>query len=221
MEEKKDTTAYDQTKGLQKHYVELFSKDTNASFVYKKTERFSTAIYLVSNLMSDNEPLKWQVRKVAMSLMSTVAPLVDDKVAERHQSLNKLTLCLIETLSLFEIGHRAHLISDMNFTILKKEFLSFIADSHKSPLQAGGNGISFSEDFFAVSQSAVAPETLSVVRPSNTDSLFTPEKRQVVIKDTKQDMSFMPQKQSRPKPEAVVKIRISLHGSVVVMALSV
>ena len=43
--------------------ISFFEKDRDFVFVYKKTEKLASAVYMVTNLFSENEPMKWILRK--------------------------------------------------------------------------------------------------------------------------------------------------------------
>lgn len=103
------------------------------TYLYKKTEKLVSALYLVSNFLSDKEPIKWQLRELGMDLL-----LEDLSV-----------ISLKQTLSLLQVAHIAGLISEMNFNILKFEFEALIQrleQIEKDSLK----GHVLSEDFFTV-----------------------------------------------------------------------
>ena len=100
--------------------VKLFEKDNFFLFVYKKTERIVSALYLTSNLFSDSEPIKWQVRKVGVEVISRVLSLTTSPLSKSEIVLN-INSSLLKLLSLIDISFHAGFISEMNFTILKNE----------------------------------------------------------------------------------------------------
>lgn len=181
MDNQKSTTTYSDSASQQKHQIELISKDNQAIFVYKKTERFSTAIYLVSNLMSDNEPLKWQLRTQAMSLMPIAGTLAVSTVSDKFTAIKKLTLSMIEILSLFEVAYKSQLMSDMNFKLLRRELMVFISEISKPSLGLSTSGVSFDTDFFTLPEMASESTQHSSV-PQNEKVFGAP--RQYRIKDT-------------------------------------
>jgi len=97
--------------------ISFFNKNENFVFVYKKTEKLVTAIYLVTNLFDSNEPMKWQLRKKGQELLSSMLN------NERDGSKTKI----LEVVSFLEICSRSGLVSAMNFSILKQEFTSLIS----------------------------------------------------------------------------------------------
>ena len=40
----------------------VFDGDEYMVFLYKKTERLTTALYMITNLFTESEPLKWTLR---------------------------------------------------------------------------------------------------------------------------------------------------------------
>lgn len=178
MENQKDTTSYPTNSQSGRHQIELISKDNQVVFAYKKTERFSTAIYMVSNLMSDNEPLKWQLRTQAMSLMPIAGSLVMQDVSEKINAIKKLTLAMIEILSLFEVAYKSQLMSEMNFKLLRKELMFFISEMSKPGVVGSTSGVIFDSDFFAIAHT----ESSGVAR-TTSDTAKSGE-RANPIKDT-------------------------------------
>ena len=51
------------------------SKQEYGTLVAKKSERLVTALYLVTDLMTDNEPIKHGLRKNAVALLSSMNSL--------------------------------------------------------------------------------------------------------------------------------------------------
>jgi DNA-binding transcriptional ArsR family regulator len=182
MDTQKDTTQYPATGVHTKHQIELISKDNQAIFVYKKTERFSTAIYLVSNLMSDNEPLKWQLRTQTMSLMPIAGTLAISTISDKFNAIKKLTVSMIEILSLFEVAYKSQLMSEMNFKLLRKELVVFISEMSKPSLNLSTSGVSFDPEFFNLPHATFegTQNTLDTQKEKPRSSV-----RKNTIKDTK------------------------------------
>lgn len=88
-------------------------------FLYKKVERIVTAVYLITNLISPEESLKWQLRHSALSLIGELLPLKDTK-RSFHVEVRVVPI-ISELLSLLDIGRAAELISPMNAELLTGE----------------------------------------------------------------------------------------------------
>lgn len=96
-------------------------KDNSFTFLYKKTEKISTAIYLVTNLMNTEEPLKWSLRKTSLGLLESVMSLSNKTMSSRDKCLRDISKKLFEIISLYSISFRSGFISDMNYRIVDNE----------------------------------------------------------------------------------------------------
>lgn len=100
------------------------SKQEYGTLVAKKSERLVTALYLVTDLMSDNEPIKHGLRKNAVALLSSMNALaqldVKDRVIEFKMSLKAVT----EIISLLHVSVTTGIVSEMNGQLLMDGFRS-------------------------------------------------------------------------------------------------
>ena len=90
----------------------------------KKCERLATAIYLVTNFLSDTEPMKPRLRMLSLELVRDASLVKNGSQTVEANVLEALRANILETLSLFELAFIAGLVSEMNFTILKREYAS-------------------------------------------------------------------------------------------------
>lgn len=90
----------------------------------KKCERIATAIYLVTNFLSDTEPMKARLRTLSLGLVRDASSLKSGIRGVEANVLEEILENISETLSLFELAFVAGLVSEMNFTILKREYAS-------------------------------------------------------------------------------------------------
>jgi len=109
-------------------FKHLGNSDRNFVFQYKKTEKILAALYLVTNFLSSDEPLRWQLREIGLSILSNVMSLKDALPSQKDFLCNAIKTAVFEMISLLEIAHFAGFISKMNFEILKKELI-FLLDS--------------------------------------------------------------------------------------------
>jgi len=113
----------------------------NTSYFYKKTEKLVSAIYLLSNFISDKEPLKWKLREAGLELLS-------QGLSDRLEQGNSL---LKTILSLLQVSYISRMISEMNYNILKYEFEALIqmveTQDKKNDIK---QGIIFPEHFFDI-----------------------------------------------------------------------
>ncbi|MCR4330889.1 MAG: hypothetical protein NUV49_03355, partial [Patescibacteria group bacterium] len=92
------------------------------SFVVKRTAKLSSALYLVTNLISDTEPIKWKLRERTLSLLSDMTSLRYKFASEKMRFFSETQAGVMDILALLEVGHAGGLISEMNFQILKYEY---------------------------------------------------------------------------------------------------
>ncbi|MEK7586923.1 MAG: DeoR family transcriptional regulator [Patescibacteria group bacterium] len=98
--------------------------DLKDSKIKDKTEKLTSALYLVTGLISDQEPIKWQLREKSLRLLSDISRMV--KQAEGFSKTvvlpDTLTDNLSEMITLFDLALASNLFSNMNFSILKREY---------------------------------------------------------------------------------------------------
>jgi hypothetical protein len=137
--------------------LKLFNADNYLVFIYKKTQALINAIYLVTNLFPEAEPLKWAIRGKAVSLLEDILSLPTKTFSERKNVLARFTAKVLEIISLCEISSASALMSAMNFRILQKEFENLIdlIEKHEEPYQGGSNFV-LDEALFKI------PEQLAV-----------------------------------------------------------
>lgn len=115
---------------------------------YSKTNKLVTALYMVTDIMDKEEPLRNKLRALGVNIISdTHSPL--------RTSINKN---IDEVLSLLDIACTVGMISEMNSSILKKEFNQLkqsVLDSGQAQLSSGPVSLAdfFGKDTDAVSES--------------------------------------------------------------------
>lgn len=118
-------------------------------FVLKKVEKLSSAVYLVTALINDGEPLKKKIRELSISIVSDIAKSRNYKNKKEDVFL-KINDQIAEIMSFIEIGMMAGIISQMNCGILKKEYenLSAIIEKNSQNNIAPSQEIFFGKRFF-------------------------------------------------------------------------
>lgn len=111
------------------------------TYLYKKTEKLVSALYLLTSFISDKEPVKWQLREAGLKLLAQNLSLSDKPV----QGVHLITLIL----SFLEASYLGGIISEMNHNILKYEFESLIKMVDVEETQRMKGAI-LSEQFFIV-----------------------------------------------------------------------
>ena len=141
-----------QTTGKYVDPIDFFSKDESFIFVYKKTEKLATALYMITNLFSDSEPMKWTLRTKVSNLLSFIISFKDILKSNEEEFSHEVKTKVLEIISLLEVGFRSGLVSSMNFSILKTEFINmvnFLSNFKKSST----HHMDLKENFFEVPKS--------------------------------------------------------------------
>ncbi len=107
-----------------------FNQGSFYSKFSNKINKLITALYMVTDIMDREEPLRGKLRSLGVNVIS-------DTHAITSHTDKKIT----EILSFLEIASVVGMISEMNFSILKKEFTELrqsIEESNRSSLLFGG-----------------------------------------------------------------------------------
>ena len=95
--------------------------DTFMSFISKKTEQIATALYLVSDTIETEDPIRHRIREKAVDIVSVGKSLDLLSAVEKHFEFHELKSMLAEVTSLLSIAHIVGDISEMNKRILAGE----------------------------------------------------------------------------------------------------
>ena len=103
-----------------------FSDGTN---VVKKTEKIVTAIYLISGLLPENDPLKISLRSQALNFLSFINSIFDPVLSNNVKFVTETASLKIENLlSLINVAFFSGYVSEMNFNIIKNELEWFMSE---------------------------------------------------------------------------------------------
>ncbi|MEX0930211.1 MAG: hypothetical protein WDZ79_00890 [Candidatus Paceibacterota bacterium] len=94
--------------------------DSSFVFLYKKTEKIAAALYLVTDLLDHEEPLRWSLRQKVTALLDQLVSLrnVTDARAGVKNACQNLLIDLVTQLN---VAASAGLISQMNGSVLARE----------------------------------------------------------------------------------------------------
>ncbi len=133
--------------------VDILKDDQYLLFLFKKTERISSAIYILTSLISDEEPLKWELRNASLQLLKDTLSFKQRITVISTEFTSGALSTLATTLSLFDLAYVSDLISPMNFAVMKRELQTL-----QSSIEAQGrSGTALShphieETFFGLSK---------------------------------------------------------------------
>jgi hypothetical protein len=143
MENKKDTNLDILGKG---HMLEsALNRDTTKLFLLKKTQKIVSAIYLVTSLIKDIEPVRGSLRSAADELLKDTVRTVTF-LSKDTELLKKIERDLLEIISFLGVAKVATLVSEMNAEILEREVLNL----HQNIIDADSSSPIISSNFFTV-----------------------------------------------------------------------
>lgn len=90
--------------------------------VSDKAEKLSTALYMVTDSLEDNEPIKFETRKLALDFIETTKILAHISSIERGFAIDDSLFVLDHIISLINLASSVSLVSSMNSSILLNEF---------------------------------------------------------------------------------------------------
>ncbi len=94
--------------------------------LYNRAYRLVAAIFIVLNLIEENNVIKVRIKELSLKIVSLSVSLKDSENGALAKSLNDLEKCVLELISLLEIASMSGLISEMNGSVLKSEFELFL-----------------------------------------------------------------------------------------------
>ena len=131
----------------------VFSYSANATFIYKKTEKLVVAVSLVAGLVKDNHALSGALVSKTLELLSIVSScLLPSSVTSidvrRNAALRSLAL-IAEISTLCDVGHYSKQMTEMNATLLKREFALLYKTISEEIVGQSDREMYFTKDFFA------------------------------------------------------------------------
>jgi hypothetical protein len=127
----------------------FFSAEDYLIYIFKKTEKITAALYLVSGLLKDDEPMKWELRDRGMDLLTSSFTASSTMPGDKNAVIQSLFTAALETMSLLNVARISNLITEMNHTLLIREIDNVVAMLRDRLAQNAENaGYILSESFF-------------------------------------------------------------------------
>jgi hypothetical protein len=200
--------------------------------IAKKSEKLVTALYLVTDLMVDNEPIKHGLRKNGVALLTSMNALaqldVKDRVLELKMSLKAVT----EITSLLHVSVTTGIVSRMNGELLMDGFRSLqLVLEKKQPIfskemlhvedeEQLDNETSFSSAVTSTSYDVLTPLSLARLHESKEDLRRTQEslrQSQLLAKIEGKGHQYEPQvrdkeEEIKDRVQSQTPVRASTHS---------
>ena len=124
------------------------------SFTYKKTEKITSALYLVTGLIKDTDPIKWELREKGVGLLASALSMNGAEPRDRNNDIHTFFSISFEILSLLAVAHTAGVISEMNHSVIKNEIEAVAALLRAKTFEdAARAGYVLSDSFFKTESS--------------------------------------------------------------------
>ncbi len=107
----------------------------NKSFNVLKIEKLSRAVYLVTDFMSDREPLKWELRQLALDTISLLPG------GENNNQSDGLIQLIQKIIALIDLSLATGGVSQMNFALLRKEYSNLLGLLESESLKSLNQGL--------------------------------------------------------------------------------
>ncbi len=104
--------------------LEQIPVSRGVSFVIRKTEKLTTALYMVTDIMSEKDPMKWKVREIGVDILSDITVSANASPSERMSVFRNVMRKIERVVSFLDIAQSAQMMSEMNASVLKKEYLA-------------------------------------------------------------------------------------------------
>ncbi|MES2059910.1 MAG: hypothetical protein V4438_02690 [Patescibacteria group bacterium] len=121
-------------------------------YIFRKISKVSEAVYIVTDMVKDAEPIKWSLREVASESVSLKHFLSERSV------FNAVERMLLELEGLLDLAHRVRVLSDMNAILIQNEIRKIVAEIKESS-KGGGYESLVSPLFFEVPKPAPKEES--------------------------------------------------------------
>ena len=127
----------------------FFSSEDYLVYIFKKTEKITSALYLISGLLKDDEPIKWELRDHGIDLLSSSFTASSSVPGDKNSVIQSLFTAALETISLLNVARISNLISEMNHKLLVHEIDNIVGMLRDRLAQNAENaGYVLSEAFF-------------------------------------------------------------------------
>lgn len=91
-----------------------------------KIKKLTGALYRVTDLFPDKEPLKWVLRNKAASIYENLVILNLNSLKNKNEIIDETFFLISQIVEIFDLVSESFFISGINFKILKKEYMGLM-----------------------------------------------------------------------------------------------
>ncbi|MBU2109427.1 hypothetical protein KKB71_00490, partial [Patescibacteria group bacterium] len=91
-------------------------------YITNRIKKLTEALYRVTDLYPDQEPLKWALRENAVYLYNNLMSITDMSDRKLRYNFKEVLSSLSQIINKLDLASLGGFISDINFEIIKKEY---------------------------------------------------------------------------------------------------
>lgn len=126
----KKNNPHDGVDGNSTEFFQSKEKDNAIEYLSERAKKLTAVVYIVTNLIPQNDPLRLFIRKFSIKLLSLMRVSTDRNILA-EVSAESAILCR-KIVEMTEIAFFSGYISEMNYSVLKTEFDIFINEISNS-----------------------------------------------------------------------------------------
>lgn len=151
MEDKKDNhKGHNEQNIIRSAHSIVFGNNHFHAFIFKKTEKLVSALYLVTSFVPENEPMRITLREKSLYLLSDTMSLRTLSHKLLPPAISTVVATILEITALLEIGKDSGYVSEMNASVLKEEYLALGTMLKRKGSGITPQGIEITEEILAV-----------------------------------------------------------------------
>jgi hypothetical protein len=149
----------------------LFAGDSYGLFVFQKTDKLVKAIYLLTGLMSDKEPMRERTRALANKMLENALAMSERIWGEEIYQKNLLS-AISEVSVLFDIAENTKMMSKMNHQIITSELQKLADFLVTSSANYSSAKIAFEPNLFDGNYNYVPEQTFESILPLQNQNII-------------------------------------------------
>ncbi|MES3004927.1 MAG: DeoR family transcriptional regulator [Patescibacteria group bacterium] len=149
-----------------KEIISFFGTEPVFVSAFKKTEKLASAVYMITNLFPETEPMRNVLRQKVTELLSYMIRSKGERDGGKNDFIYGVKTRVLEASSFLEVAYRGGLISEMNFSIINTEFhnlITILEGAQNSQNFSGENAV---KNIFESTEKATVPQI-----PQTTNSV--------------------------------------------------
>lgn len=91
--------------------------------IYERAQKLTEALYRVTDLFSDSEPLKWLLRRDGLEIFESLLKIKTASPNDRVRGLDTISEKIRQSIRTLELASSGSFVSEANFQVLKREYL--------------------------------------------------------------------------------------------------